>query len=45
MSVLKQMWDSMELYMRFMESMSEDNIVCFGWAIGVRRRGQNFALR
>lgn len=30
MSVLEQMWDSMELYMDFMESMSEDNTVCFG---------------
>lgn len=29
-SVLNEMWDSMELYMEFMESMSENNTVCFG---------------
>ena len=28
--MLEQFWESMELYMGFMESMSEDNTVCFG---------------
>jgi len=29
-SVIENMWDSMALYMEFMESMSENNLVCFG---------------
>ena len=27
---ISKMWDSMVLYMKFMESMSENNLVCFG---------------
>ena len=29
-SVIEEMWDSMELYMEFIDSMSENNEVCFG---------------
>lgn len=28
--IIEQTWDSMALYMEFMESMAEDNLVCFG---------------
>ncbi|MBQ8526651.1 MAG: family 78 glycoside hydrolase catalytic domain [Clostridia bacterium] len=30
MSIIQEFWDSMELYMQFMESMSLDDTVCFG---------------
>lgn len=29
-SAIEQMWESMVLYMDFMDSMAEDNLVCFG---------------